>query len=47
MTTFQKTLETYKTSKAMAFLAFQKDPNANKGVSFSKFCAGMDKILAK
>jgi hypothetical protein len=45
MTTFQNTLATYKNSKSMAFLAFQQDPTGNEGVTFSKFCEGMDKII--
>jgi hypothetical protein len=46
MTTFRKTLETYKNgSKSMAFLAFKNDPNANKGVTFQDFCKFMDKTI--
>lgn len=48
MTHFQKTLNCYEnTSKAMAYLAFKADPNANEGVSFQQFCEGMDAIIAK
>ena len=46
MTTFRKTLETYKNgSKSMAFLAFKNDPNANEGITFEAFCKFMDKTI--
>lgn len=46
MTTFRKTLETYKTgNKSMAFSAFKNDPNANEGVTFESFCKFMDKTI--
>lgn len=46
MTTFRKTLETYKKGqKAMAFLAFKNDPNANEGITFDIFCKFMDKTI--
>ena len=46
MTTFRKTIETYKKGyKSMAFLAFKNDPTSIDGVTFEEFCKFMDKTM--
>lgn len=45
---YKNTISTYEAgNKEKAFAMFKDDPTAKKGVSFDKFCKGMENILSR